>query len=140
MKKIKFFLLTILTFIGCERSYDSKLSFKNDSDKEIFVKFVEKKNDINDFLSDHELASWDTFGHYLEPNSSANFPAWGRWENWIETLNDDKKVYFYVFNAEPFRKFRAGNLVKSRLKYKQLDFTKEQLVKINWEVVFKDSI
>ena len=73
------------------------------------------------------------------PDESVRFPAWGTWEKAIEKF-DDKKIYFYVFNADSLSIFREGNLDKNLLKYKQLDFTKEQLIKINWEVIFKDSI
>jgi hypothetical protein len=139
MKKIMWFFLFITIIIGCESNTDTKLSLKNKSYKEIYVKLSSNKSDIAYFIKNHEDTWWENFGHYLLPDSSACFPAWNTWETFIQDF-EDKKVHFFVFDADTFRGFRAGSINKNQIRYKQLDFTAEELKKINWEVVYKDSI
>lgn len=139
MKKAIILSLIIIVFLSCEAPYDIKLSFENKTKKEIFVKYVEAEDDIKDFMNNYDLASWDTYGHFLMPDSFARFPAWYSWEEKIMKLND-RKVHFYIFNADSFYKFRKGLVDKNNLKYKKLDFSTIELNNINWNVVFEDSI
>jgi len=133
MRKPVIISFFIFAFYSCEAPYDTKLIFYNRSDKEIFVKLFTDKHSISDFLNNNKEAGWDFLGHYLMPDSSARFPAWYSWEKFIKKL-DDKKVYFYVFDADSFRSYRLGLIGKNNLRYKQFDYNEEELIKADWIV------
>ncbi|NVO02784.1 MAG: hypothetical protein HXX09_08745 [Bacteroidetes bacterium] len=137
--KYKILILVLITLASCESNSDSKLTLTNKSKEEIFVRITSDKKEADYLLSNNNSGAWDCMGHYLEIDSLARFPAWYKWETFIDQF-PDKKVFFYVFDADEFREYRSGNRDKNQLKYKQLEFTKEQLIKMNWEVVFRDSI
>ena len=139
--KYKILILILITFASCESKIDDKLKFTNMTKKEIFVKVSLGHQFIDSLLNNCTSNLWiaQYSSRHIKPDLSEKFPVWVSWESFIEN-SADKKVCFYVFGGIAFGKFRRGEINKTRLKYKQLDFTKEQLVKLNWEVVFRDSI
>ena len=141
MKMInKNIILIILIFnIGCGSSPDYKLCIANKSDKEICVIYMDKSEFENEFLFENQLNLNDPSGTFLYSQSTICLPAIDSWESTIDR-REGKKLHFYIFDAIAFRDFKKGRITKNRLQYQYMTFTKEQLQKMNWEIIYKDTM
>lgn len=131
--------MLLLMTIGCKQRIDLKLGFANKTKKEIFIE-VSLDNQFTDSLlnnSKSNLLEEPYSSRYIKPDNTEYFPALCSWESFIDN-SKNKRVCFYVFDSDEFRRFRLGELTNGNLKYKFLSYTKEELMKMNWEIEYKE--
>ena len=109
---------------------------KNESGKDIYYRYTFDKVKMKYLILNNPKDFTVTF---LKANDSNYIVSMGSWESTISSSNDEK-LYFYIFSHDSFSKYREKKLYGDSLIYKKYEFTTEQLDKIKWKIVIKDSL
>lgn len=130
-----FQIFIVIFFSSCfYDSGDSRLNTANQTNHEITV----------DWNTDTvpENPSVNHTGFYLinkisvnanldQPEDNANWPRF-----FDKSLG--KKLHLFIYNVDTLKRYNSIDFLKERRMYKRVDYSEEELEKLNWQVLVKD--
>ena len=133
MKKL-ILLPVILLCMGCDY-FDTRLHVINESPFTISVYETNgSKGEIQNNLEYYQ-------SNIIHPKDTAALtkPGKNEWTNYVEG-GTEKRLYLYFFNIDTLNKYQhkadMNYLIGSKRYLKRVDFTLDQLNKMNWEIYY----
>jgi hypothetical protein len=133
MKKKLILLFGVITMCSCILStWDIRLILVNTTNNKIRYDYQIKEK--MDFLIDTsdcikvQLPS-------LESRKEKNLLSQNKWENSLKE-HPDKILRIYIFNEDTISKYGLCKVFKNEMFIKRYDLTYDDLVRLNWKVVY----
>jgi len=82
-------------------------------------------NDTEVYLTDYGIKSQDSL---WVPENNAN------WPKYVEN-SDNKKLNLFIYSVDSIKKYKSIDTINSRGIYKRLEYSLDDLSKLNWRVV-----
>lgn len=131
------FILVAIIFSHCVFDADDlKLSFYNRSSQAIYYRLK-----VDTVLAIKDVDYLESV-HYLEVNTGDSArPLFARkgegWERKLNEVSKDSTFRLYVFQVDTVKRYGWRNIIESR-RYDRLDFTADDLDRLNWKIVYKN--
>jgi hypothetical protein len=135
MKKYLFFVTVLFTSCIYDPAPDI-ITVINKSNENILLDWNNKPQPQYPALNSVEIYCEDYFCGVNDTLYATENGKWG-WVNLIAS-SQDKKVYFFIFNADSVKQYNSIDHLILKNMYKRVEYSLEQLEASNWTIEIPD--